>query len=238
MSKGPAYTRPMRVQIAAGSDAAKAYVDQYYQSASLPGRPFPAPAVIAPGVKAAPLHDLIFHGGKTVEDMQYQNVFLGAPGQWTDGDMKNVDAAILAAMRDDELNNVMLQYFPGSASLGCAPRDFDHDGDTQGRGSRRTGHSSGRRKPSQGGHPPGDRPRAPRSSTFCFPRGKSSRSETRTRRTAWAGTTARSTSPSAARTLPRITRQTSSRRPPAPDSMASRSSKCRGRTWLERSITR
>jgi hypothetical protein len=108
----------MRVQVAPGSKAAKAY----YAALSLPGLAWPMPKAIAPGIKSAPLHDLIFHGGKTIEQMGFQNIYLGMASDWTPSDVTNIDAASLAAMQDNELNNVMLQYFPGSASLACTQR--------------------------------------------------------------------------------------------------------------------
>src|SRR5450432_3783049 len=113
---------PMRVQVAPTSKAAKAYIEDYYKSLSLPGRYWPMPAAIAPGIKSAPLRDLIFHGGKTVEQMGFQNIYLGSAGDWAASDVSNIDTAILAAMQDESLNNVMLQYFPGSSSLACTPR--------------------------------------------------------------------------------------------------------------------
>src|SRR5215510_696508 len=109
--------RPMRIQARQGSDAEKAY----YNNSSLPGLVWPKPKQIAPGVNPAPLEDLIFHGGKIVPQMEFQNIYLGSPGDYTPGDTDLIDAAIKRAMQAKKLNNVMVQYFPG-ATLSCDTR--------------------------------------------------------------------------------------------------------------------
>jgi hypothetical protein len=109
--------RPMRIQARKGSYAEK----QHFLKSQLPSGPWPMPKAIAPGIDPSPLDDLIFHGGKTVPQMGYQNVFLGQSSDWTDGDRDNIDAAIKRAMQEQKLNNVMVQYFPG-ASVTCDVR--------------------------------------------------------------------------------------------------------------------
>lgn len=108
---------PMRVQARAGS-AIEAW---YRRRASLPGGEWPMPRAIAPGIDPAPLQDLIFHGGKVVPQMEFQNVYLGGASSWASQDVELIDAAIDRAMRHKRLNNVMAQYFPG-ARLGCDMR--------------------------------------------------------------------------------------------------------------------
>jgi hypothetical protein len=105
--------KPMRIQARKGSEAERLY----YTQSALPGAPFPLPAVpqaIAPGITADPLEDLIFHGGKTVPKMQFQNVYLGTKANWAESDVKSIDSGITRAMRFNRLNNVMTQYFPGT----------------------------------------------------------------------------------------------------------------------------
>jgi len=100
---------PMKVQVKSGS-----YADSYYRGrAALPGDPFAKAKAIAPGVAPSPIHDLIFHGGKTVVDMQFQNLFVGDTQSWKQSDMDLINRAITTAMTDTRLNNVMVQYFPG-----------------------------------------------------------------------------------------------------------------------------
>src|SRR6267154_2710473 len=67
--------QPMRIQVRQGSEAEQ----QYYHNSSLPkgGWPKPKPEVIAPGISPKPLEDLLYHGGKIVPQMQFQNIYLG-----------------------------------------------------------------------------------------------------------------------------------------------------------------
>jgi len=107
----------MRIQARKGSEAER----RYYANSALPGGAWPMPKAIAPGISPAPLEDLLFHGGRVIPQMEFQNVFLGSPADWPDGDVELIDGAITRAMKDRELENVMRQYFPG-AVLSCDPR--------------------------------------------------------------------------------------------------------------------
>ncbi len=109
--------QPMRIQARKGSLVER----RYYTTSQLPGGAWPMPKLIAPGIDPSPLDDLMFHGGKVVPQMEFQNVFLGAAADWPPGEIKLIDAAITRAMQDKRLNNVMAQYFPG-ATLACDPR--------------------------------------------------------------------------------------------------------------------
>lgn len=106
--------RPMKVQVKAGSASEK----YYRQQAGLPGGVLARPRALAPGIAASPLHDLIFHGGKTVPQMQFQNLFVGGAAAWVENDITLIDRAIATAMSDVRLDNVMRQYFPGQ-SISC-----------------------------------------------------------------------------------------------------------------------
>lgn len=107
----------MRIQAHQGSAAEAAY----YEQSTLP-QGWAMPTAIAPGISPAPLEDLMFHGGKVVPQMEFQNVYLGLDSVWQNGDRANIDAAIKCAMQFKDLNNVMVQYFPG-ASMTCDVRD-------------------------------------------------------------------------------------------------------------------
>jgi len=108
---------PMRVQVRAGSP-----IEAWYRErASLPGGAWPMPRAIAPGIDPAPLQDLIFHGGRVVPQMEFQNVYLGGAASWAAQDVALIDAAIARAMHHKRLNNVMVQYFPG-AKVSCDMR--------------------------------------------------------------------------------------------------------------------
>ena len=118
--------RPLNVSFRKGSRAENIYRAQ----SGLPTR-----EVIAPGVKPHPSHDLVFHGGKTIQDLHFRNYYIGADA-WAKSDLQNIDQKLAAAMSDAHLNNVMQQYFPGfvttifdgSHSLnGPAPATFSQD---------------------------------------------------------------------------------------------------------------
>ncbi len=111
MPRNAAYSgfHPMKVQVKSGT-----YADSYYRdNAALPGDPFAKAKAIAPGTAPSPIHDLIFHGGKTVADMRFQNLFVGDTQSWRQSDLDLINRAINTAMTDTRLNNVMVQYFPG-----------------------------------------------------------------------------------------------------------------------------
>jgi hypothetical protein len=110
--------QPMRIQARKGSPAEK----DYYEKSALPGGAWPKPKAIAPGIDPSPLDDLMFHGGKVVPQMEFQNVYLGAEASWKASDIRSIDSAIGLAMRDRRLNNVIVQYFPGAA-VSCDMRE-------------------------------------------------------------------------------------------------------------------
>ena len=56
-------------------------------------------------------HDLQSHGGKTIPNLHYTNFYVGGASSWSQSDMQSIDAALAAALSDQSLNNVMMQYF-------------------------------------------------------------------------------------------------------------------------------
>jgi phospholipase C len=64
----------------------------------------------APGLPASPDHDLVFQGGKTIPALSYVNVYVGGDA-WSPTDLTDIDNALLSAMTDSDLNNVVQQYF-------------------------------------------------------------------------------------------------------------------------------
>src|ERR1700693_743481 len=95
--------RPMNVYVRRGSSAEKAFRKRAGS---------PSPKAIAPGIAPSPDHDLKFQGGKTIQDLRFMNFYVGGDA-WDAGDIANIDKALSAAMSDRNLNNVMVQYFPG-----------------------------------------------------------------------------------------------------------------------------
>ena len=113
---GTTQFKPMRIQARPGSLA-----ERYYYMAASPTGEAVMPKAIAPGLSPSPTDDLVFHGGKVVPQMEFQNVYLGGTASWKTQDIANIDAAIQRAMQNAKLNNVMRQYFNGT-SLACEMR--------------------------------------------------------------------------------------------------------------------
>jgi hypothetical protein len=68
---------------------------------------------LAPGFEAEEGLDLTFHGGKTIADLTYTNIYLGGESEWSRSDVDNIDGALAAAMSDIGLNNMLAQYYDG-----------------------------------------------------------------------------------------------------------------------------
>jgi hypothetical protein len=92
--------RPLNVAVARGTKA-----EQHFKSMVV------IPAAIAPGLPHSPAHNLINHGGKTIQNLIYTNFFIGGAASWDANDIKLIDDALNQAMSDAPLNNVMMQYF-------------------------------------------------------------------------------------------------------------------------------
>ncbi len=80
------------------------------------------PDAIAPGIPPDASADLVFHGGKTVPQMEFQNVFLGGKASWLASDIDQINTVITLAMQDPRLNNVVGQFFNSGVKLTCDPR--------------------------------------------------------------------------------------------------------------------
>jgi hypothetical protein len=87
-----------------------------------PERAWTQPDAIARGIPPDPSADLVFHGGKTVPQMEFQNVFLGGQASWLASDVDSINTAITLAMQDRKLNNVVKQFFDSGVNLTCDPR--------------------------------------------------------------------------------------------------------------------
>jgi len=110
----------MRIQARPGSPAEAHHYPNYAQRQGS----WPRPEAIAAGVPPDPSADLIFHGGKTVPQMEFQNIFLGGQASWLASDINQIDTAITLAMQDRRLNNVVKQYFDPGTNLTCDPRQL------------------------------------------------------------------------------------------------------------------
>jgi hypothetical protein len=114
MATGTATTvrRPLNIAMRHGSPVAH----RARQRGGLPGaKGKPVIEELAPGLPPTPAHDLIFHGGKTIPNLTFTNFYVAGASAWDPGDIQNIDNALSRAMSDPDLNNVMVQYFPGQA---------------------------------------------------------------------------------------------------------------------------
>src|SRR5215470_19883329 len=93
---------PLRVFVGHGTKAEKSFRSRMSM---------PETEAIAPGVAPTPSHDLIFHGGHTIQDLVFTNLYVGGSAAWNASDSQNIDRALAAAMSDANLNHVMVQYF-------------------------------------------------------------------------------------------------------------------------------
>ena len=109
---------PMRVQVAPGSEAEYRH---YRAAARRTGESIEREA-LEPGVSASPKDDLVFRGGKTFPQMGFQNIYLGRAKDFASGDVESIDDGITRLMRNEQLKNVVQQYFPGKTlSYDVAP---------------------------------------------------------------------------------------------------------------------
>jgi hypothetical protein len=95
--------RPLRVFVGPNTKAEKGFHAR---------KSMPKPAVLAPGLPATPEHDLAFNGGHTISDLVFTNFYVGGSDAWQASDIQSIDQALAAAMSDQNLNNVMCQYYP------------------------------------------------------------------------------------------------------------------------------
>ena len=112
--------RPMNVHVRRGSKAEDKY-------RAMAGINIALPEALAPGLPPTPAHDLIFHGGRTILELEYTNLYVGGDA-WLPVDITNIDAALAGAMSEATLNNVMAQYFatfPATSSTAPTPTGMD-----------------------------------------------------------------------------------------------------------------
>ena len=115
MVQSSSATRLMRIQARPGSPVEA----RHYR---YPQRGWVQPDAIARGIPPDASADLVFHGGKTVPQMEFQNVFLGGHASWLASDIDSINTAITLAMQDRRLNNVVQQFFNRGVNLSCDPR--------------------------------------------------------------------------------------------------------------------
>jgi len=68
---------------------------------------------IAQGFTPQPKLDLKYMGGKTIQNLTFQNFYLGAASGWASSDITNIDTNLGGAMTDPNLNAIYSQYYNG-----------------------------------------------------------------------------------------------------------------------------
>jgi hypothetical protein len=74
-------------------------------------------AMAAAGFGQHPELNLRDRAGKIITDLVFTNFFVGGDAGWSAQDRNNIDQSLAKAMSDQNLNNVMLQYFRGAPSI-------------------------------------------------------------------------------------------------------------------------
>src|SRR5947209_11868388 len=90
--------RPLRVVVGHNTVAEKGFGER---------KAMPEPAILAPGLPATPEHNLVFRGGRTIQDLVFTNFYVGGSSAWKNSDIQSIDNALATAMSDQNLNNVM-----------------------------------------------------------------------------------------------------------------------------------
>lgn len=125
------YIRPMRVFVGHRTKAEKGFRSRVSM---------PEPTAIAPGLAPTPEHDLTFHGGNTIANLIFTNFYVGGADAWAASDLQSIDQALESALADQNLNNVMSQYYPsgqitstfrGSQTLAGPPPQVVSQGDVE-----------------------------------------------------------------------------------------------------------
>ena len=60
---------------------------------------------------------MVYNGGKTIANLTFTNLYIAGDTAWDPADRTAIDSALSAAMSDQNLNNVVAQYFPGQTVL-------------------------------------------------------------------------------------------------------------------------
>src|SRR2546423_1357778 len=82
---------------------------------------------LAAGFGPQPSWNLVDNGGATIPQLTFINCYVGGAGDWSPDDMKNIDAALSAAMSDAELQSVVEQYFVGESVTSTMLPSIQHD---------------------------------------------------------------------------------------------------------------
>ena len=111
------HPRPINVFVRPGSKAELASRRYAAKTKVPPKAKMPESEVIAHGFRRHPELNLQDKGGPIIQDLVYTNFFVGGSGSWDPQDIQQIDANLTAAMSDQGLNNVLMQYFRGAPNI-------------------------------------------------------------------------------------------------------------------------
>ena len=103
---GPGTEKVLHIHI-----ASRAHSEAFHRAVA---RTRPQPISIgdlASGFPPTPQFDLVYQGGETLRDLVFTSIYLGGDAAWAPSDRANIDTALAAALADEHLNNVLMQYF-------------------------------------------------------------------------------------------------------------------------------
>jgi hypothetical protein len=89
-------------------------------------------ADLAPGFRPQRSWNLVDNGGPTIAQLTFINCYVGASGNWSAEDMKNIDAALSASMSDPGLQSVVEQYFQGQSVTSTMLTSTQHEANLPG----------------------------------------------------------------------------------------------------------
>ena len=104
----PLMNRDARMPTGGGAKSRKLTASAYTVSESLSS---PNNEALANGLPASPQEDLRYRGGRTIRDLTWINIYVGGQAAWDPQDWRSIDKALASAMTDENLNNVIRQYF-------------------------------------------------------------------------------------------------------------------------------
>lgn len=111
------HPRPLNVFVRPGSKAETVWRRRAGKGKVSPKRKLIEAEEIAPGFPPRPELNLIDNGGPIIPNLVYTNFFVGGNDAWDPQDIQQIDANLAAAMSDQGLNNVLIQYFRGAPNI-------------------------------------------------------------------------------------------------------------------------
>lgn len=99
----PYLDRPAQIPVNGGAKSRKLTMNS---SATTP-----QVGALSNGLPPSPQEDLRYRGGRTIRELTWVNIYVGGQAAWEPQDWRNIDKALAVSMNDEQLNNVIRQYF-------------------------------------------------------------------------------------------------------------------------------